>query len=84
MTVELRAQTAEEINRRIGHGRYATADEVVTAGLRLLDEQEDALEEVRAKIAEGVAQSNRGDTLDGDAVFKALLAGLPSPADRLP
>ena len=81
MAVELRQQTQDDINRHVEGGRYATPDEVVAAGLQLLDARA-AADTVRGKIAEGVAQLDRGEGQDGDAVFADLVAGLPTAADR--
>lgn len=57
-------------------GRYQTASEVVREGLRLLEERErardTALEELRAKIQRGMEQADRGELLDGDAVFEEI------------
>jgi antitoxin ParD1/3/4 len=43
------------VERQVGDGRYATASEVVRAGLRLLEERELRIEELRSAIAAGEA-----------------------------
>jgi antitoxin ParD1/3/4 len=76
MNVSLTPELEAFVNARVASGRYQSASEVVRAGLRLLEvdeqEREVALAEVRAKIAVGVEQARRGELLDGEAVFDEL------------
>jgi antitoxin ParD1/3/4 len=44
---------AEFIERQVAQGRYDSASDVVTAGLRLLEEHEAKLEALRAALIEG-------------------------------
>lgn len=48
----------EFIDRQIAKGRFATASEAVRAGLRLLEEQETAMERLRAEIDAGDASAD--------------------------
>jgi antitoxin ParD1/3/4 len=41
------------IDRQVRDGKYSTASEVVRAGLRLLEEHEMELEQIRAALIEG-------------------------------
>jgi predicted transcriptional regulator len=41
-------------------------------GLRLLEEREIALEELRAKIRRGMQQADRGELLDGHVAFEEI------------
>jgi antitoxin ParD1/3/4 len=49
------------IDRQIAKGRFATASEAVRAGLRLREEQEIAMEKLRAAIDEGDASPDSPD-----------------------
>ena len=55
------AETGDIIARQIANGRFATPEEVVRAGLRLLERQEAEIEELRRLIDEGDAAIVRGD-----------------------
>ena len=52
-SISLGAPYTDFIDRQIAKGRFATASEAVRAGLRLLEEQEIAMEKLRAAIDEG-------------------------------
>ena len=54
------------LEEQVGSGRYGSASEVVRAGLRLLEEREAKLAELRALIAEGEASGwDEGFDIDG-------------------
>jgi antitoxin ParD1/3/4 len=52
-TISLDTPFSEFVEQQVEEGRYASASEVVQAGLRLLEEQEAYVEAVRAAIIEG-------------------------------
>jgi antitoxin ParD1/3/4 len=52
------------IRKEVASGRYGSASEVVRDGLRALEERNARLEALRAHIAEGVAQADRGEFVD--------------------
>ncbi len=76
LNVSLTPELEEFVQSRVASGRYQTASEVVREGLRLLEEREQtreaALEELRAQLRRGVEQADRGELLDGDAVFEEI------------
>jgi antitoxin ParD1/3/4 len=79
MSLKLRRETEQKIEERVKPGSFASADDVILAGLKLLDEREhatrDGLNEARQKIAIGLQQLDRGEGIDGNAVFEELLSG---------
>jgi antitoxin ParD1/3/4 len=52
-SVSLGDHFAEFIDAQVAGGRYASASDVVRAGLRLLEEHESRLEALRAALIEG-------------------------------
>jgi antitoxin ParD1/3/4 len=76
MNVSLTPELQQFVQSRVSTGRYQTASEVVREGLRLLEERErareTALEEFRGKLRRGIEQADRGELLDGDAVFEEI------------
>jgi antitoxin ParD1/3/4 len=52
-SVSLGDHFAEFIESQVARGRYASASDVVRAGLRLLEEHEAKLEALRAALIEG-------------------------------
>jgi len=70
MNVSLTEELEELVQRKVESGRYTSASEVVRAGLRLL-EQEDELREtrlaaVRAEVRAGIDQAERGELVDSE------------------
>jgi antitoxin ParD1/3/4 len=76
LNVSLTPELEQFVQSRVASGLYQTASEVIREGLRLLEERErtreTALEELRAKIRRGIEQADRGELLDGDAVFEEI------------
>ncbi len=70
MNISLTPELEELVQKKVESGRYSSASEVVRAGLRLL-EQEDELREtrlaaMRAQVREGIEQAERGELVDGE------------------
>jgi antitoxin ParD1/3/4 len=76
MNVSFTPELEQFVQSRVASGRYQTASEVVREGLRLLEEREQSretvIQELRAKIRRGIEQADRGELLDGDAVFDEI------------
>lgn len=64
-SISLGPHFAEFVEQQVGDGRYASASEVVRAGLRLLEEQESYVAAVRAALIEG-EESGEPQPLDLD------------------
>jgi antitoxin ParD1/3/4 len=80
MDLSLTAEQQRFIDEKLKTGKYRTAEDVVRDSLRMWMVQEAGEEqrrsnwasEVREKIEEGWQQVQRGELLDGDAVFERL------------
>jgi antitoxin ParD1/3/4 len=76
LNVSLTPALEQFVQSRVASGLYQTASEVIREGLRMLEERERArdaaLEELRAKIRRGADQADRGELLDGEAVFDEI------------
>ncbi|HUS07835.1 MAG TPA: type II toxin-antitoxin system ParD family antitoxin [Bryobacteraceae bacterium] len=64
------------LQSRVKSGRYQTTSEVVREALRLLErhelERDQAFQQLKAKLEQGAAEAERGELLEGDAVFEEL------------
>ena len=72
--VVLSEPQANLVRELVDSGRYQNASEVIRAGLRLLEDHEAALQEVRAGLLEGLAQAADGKALDGKAAIEQTFA----------
>lgn len=72
MQITLSPDLEQFVARKVESGKYPSALEVINDGLRLLRESEERLEELRREIAKGIAQADRGETVDGAQVFREL------------
>ena len=64
------------IQGRIELGRFDNTSEAVRAGLRLLEAEEAKLDNLRKILAEGEAQLDAGQGVDGETFMNDLLSDL--------
>ena len=75
MNVSLTPELEQLVQRKVQSGRYLSASEVVREALRLLEDRDQLrelkLEELRAFIATGIEQADRGELgpIDVDATL---------------
>lgn len=70
MNVTLSRDLYDFVKAAVQSGRYTSASEVVREALR--EKRDEALREVQRKIEEGLESAQRGELIDGEAVFKEL------------
>ncbi len=61
------------IASKIENGRFESTSEAVRAGLRLLEAEESKLDLLRVTLAEGEAQLNRDEGVDGETFMQTLM-----------
>ena len=61
MTIQLPADVEARIRQKVASGGFPDAGEVIREAMRLLDEQERQLEQLRAKLQSGLDQLDRGE-----------------------
>ncbi len=75
MNVTVKPTFEEYVRRKVESGDFQSADEVVSEGLRLLQEQDEQwAAEARAKIDEGWSQAKSGQLRSPETVREGLAA----------
>ena len=77
MSISLKPEQEQFIQSQVATGRFSNPQEVIDAAFRLLeklyDEYEQWIEETREKIDIGIAELDRGEGLDGEAVVAGIM-----------
>ncbi|OKH17578.1 type II toxin-antitoxin system ParD family antitoxin [[Limnothrix rosea] IAM M-220] len=76
MSLSLTHETEQRITQYLTNGQYHSADDVVLAGLQLLEQRQQRLNELREEIQIGVDQVEAGQVMDGETVFDRLFERL--------
>jgi antitoxin ParD1/3/4 len=76
VNINLTPELEEFVQRKVRSGLYNNQSEVVREALRLLAQHDEVrlahLERLRAGVAEGIAQADAGQLLDGRKVIEEL------------
>jgi antitoxin ParD1/3/4 len=84
-SVDLTPDLERAIRRRVDSGAYKSDVEVIRAGLRALDRDDEErarrLEQLDASIARGIADAEAGRVHPADQVFSELRQGIARKAD---
>lgn len=76
MSVSLTPELEQRVNEKVASGRFTSADDVIREGLRLIEERDERLQELRHQVQLGVEAADRGELVDGEEVFDRILADL--------
>jgi antitoxin ParD1/3/4 len=86
MNISLTPELERRISEKVDSGLYSTASEVVREALRRLFESEAERDRLKARFEEevrdAIEQLDRGEGLDGEAVFEELRLHLEAKAKR--
>ena len=82
MSITLPPNLEKRVQEKVDSGAFRSADEVIQAGLGLLDERERKLAALRADLQVGIDQIERGEVapLDMEALIDELRAKHGTPA----
>ncbi len=76
MSIDLKNEQEQFIQKKLNSGKYGSADEVIFEAFRLFEERdnhcEQWLRDTQQKMADGLAQLERGEGLDSETVMARL------------
>jgi antitoxin ParD1/3/4 len=73
LNISLPEALKEHVQKRVAEGAFSNASDFVRALIRLDKEQQERFAALRRDITVGTEQLDRGEGLDGEAVFAELL-----------
>jgi len=73
MNVSLTPELERLVEAKVQSGLYRSSSEVVEDALRLLEQRDSDLKELRARMDEGLADLDRGDVVDGEEFMQRML-----------
>jgi antitoxin ParD1/3/4 len=73
VNVSLSPELEKLVQAKVESGLYGSASEVVEDALRLLERQEIQLQELRARMDEGLASLDRGEGVDGEEFMQKMI-----------
>jgi antitoxin ParD1/3/4 len=73
MNVSLTPELEKLVQDKVESGLYSSATEVVGDALRLLEQHEIHLQELRARMDEALAEADRGEGVDGEEFMQSML-----------
>ncbi len=76
MNISLTPELEQLIQTQIESGKYSSAEAVILAGIKLLEEREriykGRFEELKKEVTIGIEELERGESLDGREVIEQL------------
>ena len=73
MNVSLTPELERLVEAKVQSGLYRSSSEVVEDALRLLEQRDSDLKELRARMDEGLADLDRGDVADGEEFMQRVI-----------
>ena len=72
MNASLTAELSAFVKALVNTGRFQSDSEVVRQGLRLQQEHELGISQLKSKISKGIRQADRGNLIDGQDILDQL------------
>ena len=80
MTITIQPDSQQIVEDQMKSGRFASPEEVIQAGLNLLQQRQANLARLREQVALGLEQARRGELLDGEEVFDEIFCSIEGAA----